>query len=64
MLFYYLEGEQDNRWSVKKDGGLFDQFTGATITPRAVVRAIKNTVLYLQNIPDQLATLPSCGDNE
>ncbi|EGY28981.1 electron transport complex, RnfABCDGE type, G subunit [Candidatus Regiella insecticola 5.15] len=59
-----VEGEQDNLWSVKKDGGLFDQFTGATITPRAVVRAIKNTVLYLQNIPDQLATLPSCGDNE
>ena len=25
------------RWAVKKDGGQFDQFTGATITPRAVV---------------------------
>jgi electron transport complex protein RnfG len=29
------------RWAVKKDGGVFDQFSGATITPRAVVRAIK-----------------------
>jgi len=29
------------RWGVKKDGGAFDQFTGATITPRSVVRAIK-----------------------
>ncbi len=29
------------RWAVKKDGGDFDQFTGATITPRAVVRAVK-----------------------
>ncbi|MBL1352528.1 MAG: RnfABCDGE type electron transport complex subunit G [Zetaproteobacteria bacterium] len=28
-------------WTVKKDGGDFDQFTGATITPRAVVKAIK-----------------------
>ncbi|MGF1643255.1 MAG: RnfABCDGE type electron transport complex subunit G [Thiotrichales bacterium] len=28
------------RWAVKKDGGDFDQFAGATITPRAVVRAI------------------------
>lgn len=28
------------RWTVKKDGGDFDQFTGATITPRAVVTAI------------------------
>jgi len=29
------------RWAVKKDGGDFDQFSGATITPRAVVGAIK-----------------------
>ena len=28
------------RWKVKKDGGEFDQFAGATITPRGVVRAI------------------------
>ncbi|ADZ92138.1 electron transport complex subunit RsxG [Marinomonas mediterranea] len=33
-------------WRVKKDGGQFDQFTGATITPRAVVRAVKNTLIY------------------
>jgi len=28
-------------WAVKKDGGIFDQFTGATITPRGVVRAVR-----------------------
>jgi electron transport complex protein RnfG len=28
-------------WAVKKDGGIFDQFSGATITPRAVVKAVK-----------------------
>jgi electron transport complex protein RnfG len=28
------------RWTVRKDGGDFDQFTGATITPRAVTRAV------------------------
>jgi electron transport complex protein RnfG len=28
-------------WAVKKDGGDFDQFAGATITPRAVVKAVK-----------------------
>lgn len=28
-------------WAVKKDGGDFDQFTGATITPRAVVASVK-----------------------
>lgn len=28
------------RWKVKKDGGQFDQFAGATITPRGVVKAV------------------------
>ena len=32
------------QWQVKKDGGEFDQFTGATITPRAVVNAVFNTL--------------------
>jgi electron transport complex protein RnfG len=35
-------------WKVKKDGGQFDQFTGATITPRAIVSGVKNTLLYFQ----------------
>ena len=29
------------KWAVKKDGGVFDQIAGATITPRAVVKAVK-----------------------
>ncbi|WP_299074088.1 electron transport complex subunit RsxG [uncultured Paraglaciecola sp.] len=39
---------QDNEsiWAVKKDGGQFDQFTGATITPRAVVKAVKHSAEY------------------
>lgn len=37
------------RWKVKKDGGAFDQFTGATITPRAVVKAIRNTLVYFKD---------------
>jgi electron transport complex protein RnfG len=36
------------KWKVKKDGGYFDQFTGATISPRAVVMAVKNTLLYFK----------------
>lgn len=35
-------------WAVRKDGGEFDQFTGATITPRAVVGAIKRTLEWSQ----------------
>jgi len=41
-------------WKVKKDGGEFDQFTGATITPRAVVNAVKNALLYAQNNQEAL----------
>ncbi len=35
-------------WAVKKDKGVFDQFTGATITPRAVVAATLRTLQYAQ----------------
>ena len=40
-------------WGVKKDGGVFDQFTGATITPRAVVQAVHNALLYLAAHPQE-----------
>lgn len=36
-----LDNLTTSEWAVKKDGGTFDQFAGATITPRAVVNAIK-----------------------
>jgi len=35
-------------WKVRKDGGEFDQFTGATITPRAVVNAVREILKYQQ----------------
>ena len=49
-----VQSESDARWAVKKDGGQFDQFTGATITPRAVVGSVKNAVVYAQNNFDDL----------
>lgn len=42
------------KWKVKKDGGEFDQFTGATITPRAVVGAVRRTLTFFNNHKDQL----------
>ena len=36
-----LDEPAADKWAVKKDGGVFDQFAGATITPRAVVKAVK-----------------------
>ena len=37
-----LKNPTRSRWAVKKDGGEFDQFTGATITPRAVIKSVKS----------------------
>lgn len=41
-------------WAVKRDGGEFDQFTGATITPRAIVKAVYNTLRYYKEYRDTL----------
>lgn len=43
-----LSNPQPDQWAVRKDGGVFEQFTGATITPRAIVEAVRNTLIYYQ----------------
>lgn len=47
----------DQQWRVKKDGGDFDQFTGATITPRAVVAAVHKTLRYYKQHKDMIFSL-------
>jgi electron transport complex protein RnfG len=49
-----LTNPSQDHWRVKRDGGDFDQFTGATITPRAVVAAVRNTLLYYQQNADMI----------
>lgn len=49
-----LQNPQPARWQVKKDGGDFDQFTGATITPRAVVNQVKRVLEFVQTHEAQL----------
>lgn len=49
-----LEQPISAKWKVKKDGGEFDQFTGATITPRAVVSAVKQSLEYFRAHRDEL----------
>ncbi|NBC47244.1 MAG: electron transport complex subunit RsxG [Gammaproteobacteria bacterium] len=52
-------------WTVKRDGGAFDQFTGATITPRSVVKAVKDTLLFVQRHGNALYERPASGqENE
>ncbi len=45
-------------WAVKKDGGVFDQFTGATISPRAVVEAVETTLEYTERHRAELFGTP------
>ena len=49
-----LSNPDQSRWKVKKDGGDFDQFTGATITPRAIVDAVKSALDYFSTHRDAL----------
>jgi electron transport complex protein RnfG len=49
-----LQSPQQSKWSVRKDGGEFDQFTGATVTPRAIVKAARNALEYVHSHHDQL----------
>ncbi len=54
-----LSNPKNKGWNVKRDGGVFDQFTGATITPRAVVKAIYNALLYFDQNQDMLFSIPT-----
>jgi len=44
----YMAENRDDSWAVKKDGGRFDQFTGATITPRAIVNATARAIEFFR----------------
>lgn len=55
-----VQGADDKRFAVKKDGGQFDQFAGATITPRALIAAVKRTALYLKQHPELMSQAPAC----
>ena len=51
-------------WAVRKDGGVFDQFTGATITPRAVIDATRRTLEYVQAEHARLFDDPGAAQEE
>jgi len=54
---------QDKRWEVSKNGGDFDAFTGATITPRAVISTVKNALIYFEKNKETLfKSEANCGE--
>ena len=54
-----LQNTADPAWAVKTDGGTFDAFTGATITPRAVVGAVHRALHYYQENHESLFAAPA-----
>ncbi|RUO40632.1 electron transport complex subunit RsxG [Aliidiomarina taiwanensis] len=59
-----VQSATDPRWEVRRDGGAFDQFSGATITPRAVINAIQRTVVWANQQQAALFALPvTCQSN-
>lgn len=44
----------ERTWKVKKDGGRFDSVAGATVTPRAVVKAVRKAALYVAENREKL----------
>lgn len=58
-----LSNPKADKWKVKRDGGMFDQFTGATITPRAVVKAVYNCLNYFTANKDKVFANPTMLNN-
>jgi electron transport complex protein RnfG len=62
-----LVNPQASGWKVKKEGGEYDQFTGATITPRAVVSQVLKTLQYFEDDRErllQIAAANAARENE
>jgi len=52
------------RWLLEVDGGEFDQLTGASVTPRAVVKAIRDTLIYFDAHRDEIFALPASEEQQ
>lgn len=58
-----LDNPSLEQWAVVKDGGVFDQFTGATITPRAVTGAVMRSLEYFRRHREKLL-LPAAAEDD
>ncbi len=58
-----LQQPAEEDWTVRHDGGAFDGFTGATITPRAVIQALRRVQQFHLNNRDQLySAVSTCAE--
>ena len=49
-----LESPPRDEWAIRREGGAFDALTGASVTPRAVINAVKETLLYFEANRDEI----------
>lgn len=57
-----LRQPAEPQWKVRKDKGEFDQLTSATITSRAVVKAVYNTLVYFSQQRDMIFSTPAFSE--
>lgn len=46
-------------WAIRRDGGEFDQITGASVTPRAVIKAMRDTLIYFNANREEIFAAPA-----
>jgi len=51
-------------WAIEIDGGEFDQLTGASVTPRAIIKAIRDTLIYFESHQDAIFLSESSEEDE
>ena len=49
----------ETSWAIRRDGGDFDQLTGASVTPRAVIKAMRDTLIYFNANRDAIFAAPA-----
>lgn len=58
-----LRQPDDSAWKIKRDGGEFDQLSGASVTPRAIVKAVRATLKYFDENRDDVFKAPESVTN-
>lgn len=59
-----LEDPSPAGWAIRVDGGEFDQLTGASVTPRAIITAMRDTLVYFESHRDEIFSLPATEEDK
>jgi electron transport complex protein RnfG len=54
LIGHSLDSPQPKQWTIRKDGGQFDQFTGASVTPRAILKSVRQALEYFTTHREQI----------